>query len=164
MNFKVRIINAHFCMTDFRFAAFFIEHNVPFNTADHLLKLIKSFDPKSEAIQRMSCCRTKLTSLIKSVIGQYAFDSLIDNLKKKKFSLIVDESTDVGTQKNLVVLVRYHNDAHVVVDQFLALLKVNLHYFPFNMKFKEVKNFRKTKCSLLFVRLNKALLKACTLW
>nr|CAI5832933.1 unnamed protein product [Callosobruchus analis] len=55
----------------------------------------------------MSCDRTKCTSIINNVIGKTSFERLISKLKVSKFSLIVDESTDVSSKKHLAIVVRY---------------------------------------------------------
>ncbi len=102
---------------------FFVEHNIVFHVADHLMDIIKSFDSNSAVLQKMRGDHTKLVNLINGVVGQQAFHQLIDHLKENNFSIMMDESTDVGTVKNLVITVR-HLLENCIVDDFLALLEV----------------------------------------
>lgn len=102
---------------------FFIEHNIAFDVADHLMDLIKSFDKNSPVLQKMTGDRTKVTKLVTNVVGEFSFNELVNYLKLNNFSIMVDESTDVGTKKNLAITVRYMRDGRVT-DDFLALLEV----------------------------------------
>lgn len=51
--------------------------------------------------------RTKTTAIIKNVIGDSAKEELTELLKNNKFSILTDESTDIGTVKTYCVVVRY---------------------------------------------------------
>lgn len=108
---------------ELRLAMFIVEHDVPIAVADHLIEVIKTMDPSSEILKKMSCCRTKCTALIKSAIGQYSFDEVIEKIRVSKFSLMIDESTDRTATKHLVMIVRFLTE-NGVQDAFLALLEV----------------------------------------
>jgi hypothetical protein len=72
--------------------------------------------------------KTKVTRIIREVIGKYAADDQIEFLRNNKFSLLIDESTDVGTKKNLVLISRrLQEDA--IVDEFLAVLEVPIKIY-----------------------------------
>ena len=107
---------------------YFIEHNTPFTHADHLIPLIKSLDPTSLAIQKMRIGQTKISCLIKNIIGEYANKEMIQKLRDSWFSIMADGSTDIGTTKNLILIARvvltdqFGNED--IVDLVLALLKV----------------------------------------
>lgn len=45
-------------------------------------------------------------------------------MKQQYFSIIIDESTDLGTSKYLVLVVRFLNPKNEPVDAFLTLLEV----------------------------------------
>ena len=51
--------------------------------------------------------RTKCAALIRNVISPECKKELLTDLKGMPFSLIIDESTDVGTKKQLCAMVRY---------------------------------------------------------
>ncbi|XP_049310267.1 uncharacterized protein LOC125778069 [Bactrocera dorsalis] len=57
--------------------------------------------------------------------GNKARDKIVDQLKQIKFSLIVDETTDVSTKKSLVLIVRYFDHlTKRISDKFLGLISV----------------------------------------
>ncbi|XP_037789956.1 uncharacterized protein LOC119585357 [Penaeus monodon] len=74
---------------------FLAEHNLPFLIADHLTDL-----------WGLHLKRTKCTELTKN-LGTCIADDLVLKLGKYKFSIIIDESTDVSTTKCLTVLVKF---------------------------------------------------------
>lgn len=55
----------------------------------------------------MSMKRTKTTAIIKNVIGDTQKNELANILRDVHFSLLTDESTDIGTIKTSCVVVRY---------------------------------------------------------
>jgi len=74
---------------------------------------IKSIDHFSEICNRISndsslnLHRTKCSLLIQKVIAPTLLSDLLDDLRNCPYSLIIDESTDVGTVKYLCVCIRY---------------------------------------------------------
>lgn len=52
------------------------------------------------------CARTEVTQITK-ILGSKAESEINSKLKTTTFSLIVDEATDISTQKSLVLVVRY---------------------------------------------------------
>lgn len=110
---------------EIKIALFHIEHNASIQNVDHLVELIKSLDPDSKVLKGISCGRTKCSAIMKNVIGKFSFNKLVEILRQQKFSLMVDESTDIGTIKHLVLCVRYLDpENRDVRDDFLALLRV----------------------------------------
>lgn len=69
----------------------------------------------------MSCSRTKATALIKNVIAEQSMQDIVKILQENKFSLIIDESTDLGCIKHLALVARYFKDGNVH-DCFLMKL------------------------------------------
>lgn len=112
--------------TEIRIAAFIAEHNISINTSDHLTELIKSIvlsGIEPAQIRKLTCGRTKCTALINNVIGKTNFENLLEKLKTRKFSLLVDESTDNSAVKHLAIVVRY-NENFKIKDEFLTLIPV----------------------------------------
>ncbi|MPD05576.1 hypothetical protein E2C01_101326 [Portunus trituberculatus] len=64
--------------------------------------------PDSAIAQGMSMKKTKCTDLTRK-LSKCVTAELVNKLKQHKFSVIVDESTDVGTTKCLTVLVKYYD-------------------------------------------------------
>lgn len=117
-----------------RIASFIAEHNIPINSTDHLVTLIKSIKLDANELKKLTCdrtkctsvinnvCdRTKCTSIINNVIGKSGFELLIESLKLNSFSLLIDESTDLSATKHLALVVRTCIDFKVT-DSFICLL------------------------------------------
>lgn len=109
---------------EIRIASFLIEHNISFNTADHLVFLIKHLHTDKNSMNMTSCGRTKATKIITNVTGSYGKETILSILRTTKFSLIIDESTDIGTIKNLAVIARYYTKGKVC-DTFLELMEIS---------------------------------------
>lgn len=109
--------------TEIRIASFVVEHNIPINVSDHLVSLISSIQLEPKYLEKLTCDRTKCTAIINNVIATTGFEDLVNYLKTNKFSLLVDESTDISSVKNLAMVVRTCQNFEVT-DQFLTLLPV----------------------------------------
>ena len=69
--------------------------------------------------------RTKCTALVKKLLGPHFKGELHDDIQSTPFSLLVDESTDVSTSKNMGVSIKYYSPTtKKVVSTFLGLVKV----------------------------------------
>lgn len=90
-----------------KLAAFFAEHNVAIQTADHLIPLLKNIFTDSKIASDLSFNRHKCKNIITQVIAKREVEETISNLQTCKFSILLDESTDITDCKNMCVLVRY---------------------------------------------------------
>ncbi|KAK3912905.1 Zinc finger BED domain-containing protein 5 [Frankliniella fusca] len=102
-----RTLKQNIKTAEIKMAAFFSEHNVSIMSSDHLVELAKSCFPDSQIAQNMTLDRTKCTAIIQSVLGVVEKEDLSKDLRETKFSVLVDESTDRGNVKNLVIVVHY---------------------------------------------------------
>lgn len=84
-----------------------IQHCLPFRIMDSLPKLIQTIAPQSMQAQQIKCGRTKATEYISVIIGPYAAEKLSKILRAQKFSIIIDETTDLTSEKCLVIICRY---------------------------------------------------------
>ncbi|XP_008178451.1 uncharacterized protein LOC103307857 [Acyrthosiphon pisum] len=109
--------------TEIRIVSFVVEHNIPINVSDHLVSLINSIQLQPKYLAKLTCDRTKCTAIINNVIATTGFEDLVNYLKTNKFSLLVDESTDISSVKILAMVVRTCQNFEVT-DQFLTLLPV----------------------------------------
>lgn len=103
---------------------FCITHNLPFLLMDYLPALLVECCPDSAIAKLIQCGRTKSTQ-IADIIGKQASDQTLSDLKKKKVSLIVDETTDVSTKKCLVLVARYFDTNFGILDKFLTLIEIS---------------------------------------
>lgn len=68
---------------------------------------------------------TKCTASLNSVVSPSLRDELVSDMKGKTFSLMVDESTDVGVEKLLAVCARYFSEkSSKIKTTFLGLYLV----------------------------------------
>ncbi|XP_046608736.1 uncharacterized protein LOC124299522 [Neodiprion virginianus] len=121
---------------------FLHEHNLPFLLMDHLPKLVASACPDSKIAKAIKCCRTKAMNLTKDVIAKEQISVISENLKNCVFSIIIDETTDINTEKSLAIVVRFY-DNDKCKDRFLGLIKVQSR--TANDIFTAICNFFKEK-------------------
>ncbi|KAF0688135.1 Uncharacterized protein FWK35_00037515, partial [Aphis craccivora] len=100
--FDVQVKSAEIKLT-----AFINEHNIAFLAADHLVDVLKSCFPDSNIAKNLKMKRTKVTAITTNVIGAAQKYSLTEYLKTVKFSILTDESTDIGTIKTSCVVLRF---------------------------------------------------------
>lgn len=64
---------------------FLSEHNISFNTADHLTQILKKAFPDSDIAKKLILGRTKATKIVTNVIGKNHKEELAKDLKKHIF-------------------------------------------------------------------------------
>lgn len=106
-----------------RMALFVTEHNLPFTVMEHLPKLVKRICPDSKIAKQVACSRTKTTAITKAVTGEEGKSQLCSLLRQNKFSVMIDESTDISSSKHLCVVARVF-DNEKVSDAFFDLVCV----------------------------------------
>ena len=112
-------------IAEIKLAAFVVEHNLPFQVMDHLSDLVKEIFPDSNIACNFKSKHTKTRSIIKNVLAHRFRYELQDTLRKTMFSIIIDESTDVSSKKQLALVVRFFsNKENRVKSQFLKLIAV----------------------------------------
>ncbi|KAE8737077.1 hypothetical protein FOCC_FOCC017465, partial [Frankliniella occidentalis] len=87
--------------------AFSIHHSIPPNVSDHLTDTLTNMLPDSKICQKMSLDRTKCTAVVTNVIAKTETEELAAILKEVKFSVLVDKSTDLGSKKNMAIVVKF---------------------------------------------------------
>ena len=88
---------------------------------DHISEVIKKRG-KNSVLGNINLHGTKCTAIIKNVILASLKEELKNDLQGKKFVLLVDESTDIGTQKHLCILMRFYCDKKDKIrTEFLSL-------------------------------------------
>jgi len=110
---------------ELKICGFIAEHNILFNSMDHLTQVLKDAFPNSKIAQGFHLGRTKSTNIVKNVIGQNHKIDLVNYIKKTNFSIIIYESTDVGTLKTLYICIRYFNsELNKTESKFWDLVKL----------------------------------------
>lgn len=103
-------------IAEIKLCGFLAEHNIPFQAMDHLTDLLKDIFQDSITAKAMHVKRTKATGIVKNIIGLSYKEKLARTLKEVKFSILCDESTDVGSVKSSCVVVRFYDKDAAAVD------------------------------------------------
>lgn len=90
---------------ELQLCAFVAEHNISFLAINHLVPVLKSCFPDSQIAQKMQMKKTKATAIIKNVIAVSEKEYLTRALKTNKFSILIDESTDISCNKTMCIVV-----------------------------------------------------------
>lgn len=77
-----------------------VEHNLPMLLMDHLSKLLVSAAPDSNILKAINYASTKTTILFKN-FKAIREESIQKILKDTKYSIIIDETTDISVKKML---------------------------------------------------------------
>lgn len=102
--------------------ALFVAEHCSIATADHLSGVIKKSFSDSHTARNYRMKRTKCASLLKNVLYPHFKDDLSADIGGSKFSVIIDESTDVSVSKLLSIAIIYYSTAKAkIVTSFLSL-------------------------------------------
>lgn len=104
---------------EIKMCGFFAEHNISFRVMDHFSALLPNIFPDSEIARKLSIKRTKTKNIITNVIAKSHKSDLVNYLKTTKFSILVDESTDISTYKTACIVVRFYCQESRKIETFL---------------------------------------------
>lgn len=131
---------------EIKLEAFFAEHNIAFSTAEHLIPLLKDICMDPKVVQDLSLGRLKCTNIVKDVIAKREVEKIVDNLQSSKFSVLIDESTDISDTKIMSVLVRYVSPSNKKVKtQLLELIRLDAKDCSVSKLFETFKNLLQKK-------------------
>lgn len=89
------------------------------------MEILKSNFSDSKVAKNLNMGRTKITSIVKNAMGPHFKDKLVKKLLKSKFSIMVDETTDISSEKTMCIIVRYYdNEERQIVSRFLDLVNI----------------------------------------
>ena len=74
---------------------------------DHLSDLVTDIFPDSNIASRFKSKHTKTRSIVNHVLTDPYQDGILSTLKELKFSIIIDDTTDISAKKQLAVVVRF---------------------------------------------------------
>ena len=87
-------------------SGFMAEHRMPFLQADHLSGLMRKMFPDSKIAQKIRVKKTKSSYVMQEGIAWEEVESLSSICRENKFSIIIDESTDISVSQIVQFLLR----------------------------------------------------------
>lgn len=109
---------------DIKISVFVAKHS-SVASVDHLSTLLRSSSSTDGQFEKLRLHKTKCTAIIKKVVSPTILESLVEDIGSSKYSLIVDESTDVSQTKWMRVCVRFFDVKNLrVITQFLGIFLV----------------------------------------
>ena len=87
--------------------AAFVATKMSISGVDDLCRLISSLDKTAQTLPKIKMHRTKCSSLILNVLSPNMRKELIEDVGQQKYSLIIDESTDVSDQNCLALMIKF---------------------------------------------------------
>ena len=93
-------------------------------TVDHLSEIMVAHGHGSK-MEHLQLHRSKCASLIENIISPALKTDLTDGFQIKKYATLMDESTDISTQKHLCMLFRFLSERRKeIVTGFIGLIPV----------------------------------------
>lgn len=110
---------------EFKLAALLATNDLPFVLTDVLTPLCKNIFPDSKIAQSLSMKRTKSTKVIEK-LGNNFSNKLEEYLKTPGnfFSIIMDETTDIGSKKQCAFTVTYC-DSENILTKFFEIIETS---------------------------------------
>lgn len=110
---------------ELRIIMWLLANNLPFSLVSSLILLIKTVASDSAICKRLKCARTKATTVTNTILCEAGTEDVAKDLRKCRFSIIIDETTDIAKKKFLAIVTRYFDTAACSVrDRFLALMEL----------------------------------------
>lgn len=88
-------------------------------SVNHQTELIAEYG-KGSILDNVKLHRTKCMCLIKNVVSVALFEELLEDIRGAKYSLLIDESTDISVTKHLCLCIRYFS----LATAFLVIIPV----------------------------------------
>lgn len=109
-----------------RFSAMFLETNIGMTNAGPMLKTMQTIAKDSKILKNMKMSETKCSAIAKECLAKRETEKLIKDLQITKFSIEVDESSDIGSKKNFAVLTKYvYPHTKLVKTKLLKLIELD---------------------------------------
>lgn len=111
---------------EIRFAALIAEKNISFQTAKDILNFFKEVGKDSNVLQSMTMGRTKCQSIISNVLCPVETKSVAQKLQQTKFSIFIDETSDISNEKWMTFLARYVDpETFDISSQLVKLINID---------------------------------------
>jgi len=95
-------------IAEIRYAALITEKNIPHQTAKEILSLFQDIEKDPNVLKSMNMGRTKCKNIISNVLCAVETER-VNNIQNMRFSIFIDETSDITNEKWMTFLVRYVN-------------------------------------------------------
>lgn len=109
---------------EIQICAFLSENHLPISLCEPLLDLLKAMFPDQISLKKVKLGKQRASNIIRQVFGKHFCTELSTTLSECLFSVIIDETTDRSTIKQMSVIVQYFHDGKFQ-HSFLDLIEVN---------------------------------------
>lgn len=92
---------------EMKMCSFLVENNLPMSLSENLLALLRSLFPANETLNHVTLDGQKATNTIRQMLGFLYMKEGAEQLKGHKFSLVIDEPTDMATESQMAVIGTY---------------------------------------------------------
>ena len=92
---------------EIRYAALIAEKNIPYQTAKEILSLFQHIGKDYNVLKCMKMSRTKCKNVITNVLCPVETERVVNKIQNVKFTIFVDETSDICNNKWMTFLVRY---------------------------------------------------------
>ena len=104
---------------EIKLCSFIAEHYLPLSISDDLLTFLRSLFPKNNVLKNVKLGKQKATNVVRQVIGFDYLNEAVTALRSRKFSFIIDETTDKSTSKQLAILTTYFDMESFQLKKYL---------------------------------------------
>lgn len=104
------------CDVEMRMAGFISEYNLSFSIMNHFSDLLPKLCPDSKIAAHFKFKHTKSKCIVWNAFASHYNLELVQKLQTSHFSVIIDETTDVSTAKELAAVTRVYNSESMNTD------------------------------------------------
>ncbi|KAK0165833.1 hypothetical protein PV328_004317 [Microctonus aethiopoides] len=113
-------------IAEIRFSALILEKNIPYQTARDILKFFQSVGKDPNVLANMKMGRTKCSNIISNVLCLVETKRVTEKLQNTRFSIFVDETSDITNEKWMTFLVRYIDESTLDIrTQLIKLINLD---------------------------------------
>ncbi|XP_018393986.1 PREDICTED: uncharacterized protein LOC108772816, partial [Cyphomyrmex costatus] len=126
---------------EIRYAALIAEINIPYQSANKILSFFQHVGKDPHILRSMKMGRTKCKSIITNVLAKVETERVVDNIRNTKFSIFIDETSDICNEKWMTFQVRYPDPGTLEIrTQLVELINIDAKDSSADKLFNAFKN------------------------
>ena len=103
-----------------KLCAFVAQHNLPLSLTNDMVQLFRSLCPNDAALKNVRLGKQEATNIVRQVLGLNYLKEMVSLLRHNFFSIIIDETTDQSTKKQLAILANFFHIEKFKMDYWLV--------------------------------------------